>query len=331
MVNGLVCLYRLASHGGDNEELARLTHHKDSVRDLSFNHDGSAMYTVSADTSVAVIDMASFEVAWQIRPAHDAPVNCVLPLNEQAFATGDDDGAICIWDVREPQCVLKLHEHVDLVSSLAANYVKRMLVSSSGDGTVVAYNMRKGAVVAMSEEQEAGISGMVLMADGRSLVTAGEAGALACYRWGAFGVPQSGFVPTPPIESICKLDEESFVTGSSDGLVRLFNLASPHVVDVVAEHSSFPVEALAVASWAPWLATVSHDNQLRFWSTSAAQNRSADARTGADAAGEAGGEPDSDDESEGESQPKQAKRQSKVPIEKQRRQTKKASFFSGLL
>ena len=47
------------------------------------------------------MDVETGKAAARRRDAHAAPINRVLPLSETAVASGDDEGAVHLWDTRQ--------------------------------------------------------------------------------------------------------------------------------------------------------------------------------------------------------------------------------------
>lgn len=76
--------------------MTRFSHHKKSCRAVSFSGDGSHLFTISKDKSVAVIDAQNSAVVRHITDAHEAPIYSFLAIDENLIATGDDDGTVCI-------------------------------------------------------------------------------------------------------------------------------------------------------------------------------------------------------------------------------------------
>jgi WD40 repeat protein len=72
------------------------------------------------------------------------------------------------------------------------------------------------------------------------------------------GHPQS-------IDAILKIDEDTVLTGSSDGLVCAVKLLPNGLLDVLGGHDGFPVEALGWSAGRKMLRSVSHDECIRLW------------------------------------------------------------------
>jgi WD40 repeat protein len=65
-----------------------------------------------------------------------------------------------------------------------------------------------------------------------------------------------------------KIDENSVITGSSDGLIRVVSLQPNKVLGVIGDHEDFPVEGLCRSRCGGILASYSHDDIVRFWDIS---------------------------------------------------------------
>jgi WD40 repeat protein len=62
-------------------------------------------------------------------------------------------------------------------------------------------------------------------------------------------------------------DEETVLTGSSDGLIRVLSIQPNKMLGVLGEHSDFDIERIALKGDAMCLASISHDSSLKLWNT----------------------------------------------------------------
>ena len=84
----------------ETKEQMSFNYHTDSVRAVEYSPDGNMIYTGSKDMSMAVI--TNGVMAGRILEAHPAPIFTVLHVeNGNILASGDDDGMIRIWDLRQ--------------------------------------------------------------------------------------------------------------------------------------------------------------------------------------------------------------------------------------
>ncbi len=66
---------------------------------MQFSPDGNILYTGGSDGSIGVISNGALE--GKLTNVHNCPINSLIHVeNNSVIATGDDDGAIKIWDLR---------------------------------------------------------------------------------------------------------------------------------------------------------------------------------------------------------------------------------------
>ena len=93
--------------------------------------------------------------------AHDESINKIAHIeNDHVIATGDDDGVVKLWDLRQAQngkkqaCVMTLSEHEGSVNDFAYNDAAKMLCSVANDGMLGVWDLRKSKLYAMSDSFE---------------------------------------------------------------------------------------------------------------------------------------------------------------------------------
>lgn len=149
------------------------------------------------------------------------PINAVKLLTENILATGDDGGVIKLWDVRTGSETMEYTEHDDFISDFDFDANSKTLVASSGQGTISVWDIRKSKMVAMSANQDDELLSICIVKDRRKVVVGSQEGVLNIYSWGDWGDCTDRFIGHPnSIDTICKIDENTVATGSSDGIIR---------------------------------------------------------------------------------------------------------------
>lgn len=94
-----------------------------------------------------------------------------------------------------------------------------------------------------------------------------QAGVLNLWSWGDWSDSNDRILGHPSsIDTICKLDEDTICTGSSDGIIRLVTILPNKFEGVIGAHGEdFPIERLRLSYDNTWLASCAHDNSVRFW------------------------------------------------------------------
>jgi WD40 repeat protein len=66
--------------------------------------------------------------------AHESAISCLLVVDENTLVSGDDDGMVRIWDLRQAKRVHELNEHEDFISDIQLGKDEKTLLCSGGDG-----------------------------------------------------------------------------------------------------------------------------------------------------------------------------------------------------
>lgn len=117
--------------------------HLKAIRDIEFNYDGSVLFSASKDRSILLTDVETGKFRRCYEQAHEQPVSKMNVFDEHLFATGDDDGTVKVWDVREKASspIFSLKEVDDYITSILTNDARKVLVTTSGDGYLTAINI----------------------------------------------------------------------------------------------------------------------------------------------------------------------------------------------
>jgi WD repeat-containing protein 55 len=249
-ISGMVNLYRLESCV-EPILLSSTDHHTESCRSIC-NVDEESYMTASADKSIAQVDVETAAVSWHNEGAHDAGINVLLNTGEAShphglIASGDDDGWLKLWDVRQERAVMNFHDHEDFISSMIVQEDKRTLVTCSGDGTIAAYNLRQGKLELRSDQLEDEHLSCAVIKAGKALVCGSQDGVLHTYKWGDWADISDRFPGHPAsIDSMAVIDEDTLLTGSSDGLIRLCTVQPHKLIGVLGDHGEYPIETMVV-------------------------------------------------------------------------------------
>jgi hypothetical protein len=173
--------------------------------------------------------------------------------------------------------VFAFAEHEDAIGDLFVDVARNTLLSASCDGTLGVYDLRRaGKLLARTAQCDDELLSVCVIKEGAAVVVGTQGGALQVWRWGSWAAAEDGagaspekFVGHPEsIDAMLKVDEDTIVTGSSDGIVRLLTVRPNKLVGVLAQHGDFPVERLAWSRDRKLLGSVSHDMAVKLWDVS---------------------------------------------------------------
>ncbi|XP_048774023.2 WD repeat-containing protein 55-like isoform X2 [Ostrea edulis] len=251
---------------GENNELMTLEHHKKACRALRFSKDGIHLYTASKDKSIQVVDLNTGSVKQKIKAAHSSPIYCLQVTGENFLASGDDDGHIKLWDLRTKTAVMDMKENEDYISDMAIDDQQKMLLASSGDGTLTAFNVRRKRMELQSELFDSELLSLSIVKGNQKVLCGTSEGVVNIFNWGEWGNISDRFPGHPmSIDCMVPITKDIVCTGSSDGIVRAVHILPNRFLGVVGEHDEFPIENLSLSHDKIFLASCSHDQTVKFW------------------------------------------------------------------
>ena len=262
---GDVVLYKYTND--ENSIVRTLEVHTKACRDIEFSEDGKTLFSASKDKSVMLSDVESGKLVRFFDEAHDAPLYCLLVIDENLFATGDDDGCVKLWDLRQnsPGPVYKTKKNEDYISDMVTNERKNFLLCSSGDGSLTTIDLNNRKVHMQSEEYEEELTCLGLFRSESKLLAGSSKGKLFLYNWNEFGLHSDLFPGTKSaINDLIPITENIVVTACEDGVLRATHLFPHRHLGVVGQHD-LSVEKVDICNNGDFVASSSHNNDIKFW------------------------------------------------------------------
>ena len=277
--------------------------HDAACRTLAFVNDGALLLTGSSDRSILATDVATSKPLARLTNAHKAAVNRIVSIDAHTIASGDDDGVVKVWDTRRQTACGQFAPFVDFVSDMAhvpmgagagetapgvsavdpaapgtsaagaaagaasaAAAHPGTLVATSGDGTVGHLCLRSWKALGQSDTLDDELLSVCVMKRGKKALAGSQMGVLHVFDYGEWEEPSDRFPGHPSsIDAIVKVDEDTVLTGSSDGIIRVIGVLPNKMLGVVGEHGDMPVERMALSLDRMALATASHDHTIKLW------------------------------------------------------------------
>ena len=231
-------------------------------------------------------------VQWRIPQAsyQQSPLQVIKQLSHpNLLATGDEAGGVRIWDTRLMSsssttiksplpmgCIFSWKKHDDYISGLEVSNDGHTLLASSADCTISVYDIRQGGkkqadqrFLRQSDDQEDELLSIQIIKNGRKVVCGTGQGVLAVFSFGTWGDVSDRFPGHPAsVDALLKLDEDTLLTGASDGLIRVVSIHPDRLLGVLGDHDGFPVEKLGMNADRSFVGSVTHDTMIRLWNTS---------------------------------------------------------------
>jgi len=241
-----------------------------SCRGIAFGNGGDVICAAhSVQNSIWVADVGSGgKIVRTIANAHDSCIHRCLSVDGLLW-TGDDEGCVKVWDMRAggDTAVASMEPHSDYVSDMVAH--DTALLTVSGDGTLCMIDRNVFKVRHRSEDDaDDELLSVCLIRQGRKVVCGTTSGVLNIYSWGYWNDCSDRFPGHPDsVTGMVAFDEETVLTGSSDGLIRVLSIQPNKMLGVLGEHSDFDIERIALKGDKMCLASISHDSSLKLWNT----------------------------------------------------------------
>lgn len=253
-----------------NEENTLLyTHevHTKAIRDIEFSIDGRDIFSGSRDKSIMVTDFETGKLKRFWDKAHEEPIYTITVLDENLVASGDDEGTVRLWDsrVKGNDPVFSLKEVEDYISCIITNNQKKLLVCTSGDGYITTLNITAKKMFVQSEPYEEELTCAGIYRNESKVVVGSSKGNFYTFNWGEFGYHNDAFSgPLSPISLMIPITERIAITAGEDGIVRAMHLVPGRILGIVGQHS-LAVETMDICNNGEFIASSSHDNDIRFW------------------------------------------------------------------
>lgn len=240
--------------------------HTKACRDMEFSDCGDYLISVSKDKSIMMTNVERGNLVRFYDNAHECAIYSMAMINENVFATGDDDGTVNVWDLREKQLPifgLKIAE--DYISKMMTNDHKKLILCTSGDGYLTTVNIGARKLDIQSEPYEEELTSMGIFRGDSKLVVGSSKGKLYSFNWGEFGYHNDMFPgPKSGINCMIPITDRIAVVAGEEGILRAMHVAPGRNLGIVGQHS-LGVEALDICNTGEFIASSSHDNDIRFW------------------------------------------------------------------
>ncbi|XP_074641045.1 WD repeat-containing protein 55-like [Tubulanus polymorphus] len=266
-IDGTVTIHSYsATENQTNHLLMTLSHHSKSCRSLRFSDDGEKLYTASKDKSIQIIDMGNGKTIKKMKKAHDSAIFCMEIIDDFKFATGDDDGNVKLWDIRQPEAIMAVKENEEFISALHIDKDKKILLAASGEGTLTAFNIRRKRMELQSELFDSEFLSLSVVKKQNKVLCGDGEGVMNIFNWGEWGNISDRFPGHPlSIDCMIAISDDIVCTGSMDGVIRAVHILPNRFLGVVGEHNDFPVENLSLSHDEKLLASCAHDGKIKFW------------------------------------------------------------------
>jgi len=264
-ISGEVSVFSYSNE--ENKLQKKLKLSKKTIRGVEFDETGSSLLTISKDKTFRVLDVETWTVKEKYVKCHDSALYSCSSLDAHTAVTGDEDGFVKMWDSRTPSTSIMTFKRFDEYVSSFLKIDDHHLIASSGEGTIQSFDLRQKRPDIQSEVYESELNCMTTVRSNSKLVVGSGAGPLYMFSKDQYGLHSDQFPGHPDgVNCIIPVTDNVVMTGCEDGNIRAVHLYPHRFLGVVGHHEQeFPVERLDVNTSGEIIASISHDNRVKFW------------------------------------------------------------------
>lgn len=211
------------------ELLHNLSGHTSRVSCLSFSPDGKSLASGSSDGTVRLWSVKKGE-SYEVFDSEDSLVLCVaFSPDGKLLAAGHYESPIVVHDISSPtHKSTTLQGHSKRVNGVAFMPESETLISCSGDGTILEWDLESGTLQRTIAKLKTGVDCIALSPDGKTVAAGSDdqVSTLETASGKIFGTLEG---PSDTVESLAfSHDGKTLAVGSFDQSITLWSTKSGH-------------------------------------------------------------------------------------------------------
>ncbi|XP_034946377.1 phospholipase A-2-activating protein [Chelonus insularis] len=210
-----ICVYLL----GEKEPMIKMKAHEDTVCNLKAGNEEGTFLSCSWDLTGKLWHLDNIGEPRLILQGHTLAVWCIADLPNKLILTGSADKSVIVW-TRDGLKLHTLEGHTDCVRNIATLKDDEFLTCAN-DATIRHWNATSGSCMGVYYGHENYIYSMAILSNGLSTVTSGEDKTIRVWKNGQ--IDQTITLPTSSVWCVDFLVNGDIVSGSSDGIIRIFS------------------------------------------------------------------------------------------------------------
>jgi WD40 repeat protein len=199
-------------------------------------------------------------------------VTALSIIDENTFATGDEDGVVNVWDIRANGCRFSLKKTEDSINSIITinnNSNQPTLACASGDGSLTIIDLSTKKMVIQSEPYKSLLTSCVTMKRKTKVVCGTGEGSLITFNTGDYSVYNDEFPCVDKgaaINRLVPVTENIIISALDNGKIRATNLFPNCHLGIVGHHQDMSVDLLDISDNGHLIASTSYfSNIVKFW------------------------------------------------------------------
>lgn len=202
---------------------------------------------VTVAKTVKIYDLNTAQFIRKLENKENTKIYSLKAIDQNVFFTGDDVGTLKMFDLRtSDKPLMDVKEHEDYLSDMDIDYSNKILLTTSGDGHLSAFNIKTKKLILQSEPFDSGFQSVRYLGHRNKVIVGAEDGALNIFNVGEWGNISDRFPLDTSKRSYgnCSVDglqivnERLVIASSSDGKIRLVQMFPNKILHTVRDHKN---------------------------------------------------------------------------------------------
>jgi WD40 repeat protein len=241
------------------------TGHINSIHALSFSPDGKYLASGSADQTITIWDLESFNQTKKLT-GHQGIIESVLFTHQgNQIISASWDYKIKIWDVTTGENLRDLTGHTGWIKALALSADDQILASSGTDKTIKIWLLKTGEITHNLTEHQAAIHCLAISPNNLILASGSQDETIKIWslKTGKMLLTLTGHSAT--VEALVfSPTGQILISASQDQSIKIWNLKTSQIIHTLNGHSQ-GINALALRSQGDLLISGSNDKTITIW------------------------------------------------------------------
>ena len=197
-------------------------------------------------------------------------INCLIKCSEDYFASGSNDAEIKIWDYKNKKIYKTLKGHDDCILAMILLKDKK-ICSGSADLSLRIWDWKLGTCIFSFKGHEKWIKCLCQLDKDDVIVSGADDMKIKIWKKIRNGnninnewkVIKEYIGHKHSIRTLCKINEDTFASGSFDGSIKIWNLNANEAIHSLEGHKSYVISVIKIKNGD--LVSCSNDHTIKIW------------------------------------------------------------------
>jgi len=258
------------------ERLYTFGWHSDWVKSVAISPDGQTLVSGSRDKTIKVWNLHTGKLSRNFAGHSDTVETVAISPDGHIIVSGSRDKTIKVWNLHTGKLSRNFAGHSDTVETVAISADGHIIVSGSHDKTIKVWNLHTGELIRTLAGHPDQVYCVAISADGQIIVSGGSEETIKVWNlhtgelirtigehlWWVNSADghSHNVVKTVAISP----DGQTFVSGSDDATIKVWNLHTGKLIRTLAGHSYW-VNTVAISADEHIIVSGSRDKTIKVW------------------------------------------------------------------